>query len=336
MDNLTHTLTGLMVARAGFSRVPRATLICLLAANAPDLDVITALAGSHVYLDHHRGFTHGLLAAPALALLCAAVGKLFAKQPSAQPFPWLLAILAALTTVLSHLALDWTNIYGIRLLAPFSQQWFRGDIASVFDPLLFTILLAFTFWPLLGRLVSQEIGAHTRYGVGSARTALVLATLYLATRGMLHERALATLDARLYEGKEALRTAAFPTIANPFRWRGLVDLPDTYRILPVNLLAEYDPDAGRVLYKGAERNTAAQAAAQTEPFQALTRFAPYLFWQVGADVVPEESFTVEATDLRFALPGEGRFTAKARLNAYRKILSSEFRFSPPGEFPQPR
>ncbi|MBN8733484.1 MAG: metal-dependent hydrolase [Acidobacteria bacterium] len=336
MDNLTHTLTGLLVARAAFSRLPRASLICILAANAPDLDVVTALAGSHVYLDHHRGFTHGFLAAPAIALLCAAVGRFATKLSPPQPFPWLLAFLAALAASLSHLALDWTNIYGIRLLAPFSQQWFRADLASVFDPLLFAILLAFTLWPLLGRLVNQEIGAHTRYGVGSARTALLLAFLYFAARGILHERALASMNARLYDGQEALRTAAFPHIVNPFRWRGLVDLPTTYRILPVNLLAEYDPDAGRVLYKGAERNPAAQAAAATEPFQSLTRFAPYLFWQTGADVVPEEVFTVEATDLRFALPGEGRFTAHARLNAYRKILSSEFRFTPPGELPQPR
>lgn len=332
MENVTHTLTGLMIARAGFGRVPRAALVCILAANAPDLDVVTAFWGTHVYLEHHRGFTHGVLAAPFIALLCAGVGRLSAKSA----YPWPLAFCAALTAVFSHLFLDWTNIYGIRLLAPFSPHWHRGDIASVFDPLLFLIMLSCTLWPMLGRLVSQEIGARTQYGTGSARGALLLALLYLGARGMLHDRAIASLDARLYDGRDAIRTAAFPHMANPFRWTGLVDTPDAYRVLPVDLFAEFDPDAGRILYKGAEKNPAALAAAATRPFQAIAGFSPYLFWQVGADVVPEESFVVEAVDLRFGLPGEGRFTARASLNSYFKVLRSEFHFTPEGTLPRVR
>lgn len=333
MENLTHTLTGLMIAHAGFrSRVPRAALVCILAANAPDLDVVTAFAGSHVYLDHHRGCTHGLLAAPVLALLCAAVGRLFARTS----YSWPLALCAALAAGLSHLLLDWTNIYGIRLLAPFSSHWFRADIASVFDPFLTLLLAAFALWPLLGRLVSQEIGARMQYGTGGARTALILAALYLSARGMLHERALASMNARLYDGQEATRTAAFPHLANPFQWTGLVDLPKSYRIVPVSLLAEFDPDAGKVLFKGAENHRASRAAAKTRPFQSLIQFAPYLFWQTGADVAPKEVLKVEANDLRFGLPGEGRFTARATLTRDLSVLKSEFSFTPHGELPRPR
>ncbi|MCC6293547.1 MAG: metal-dependent hydrolase [Bryobacterales bacterium] len=333
MENLTHSLTGLILARAGFdSRVPRAALLCILAANAPDIDVLSALGGASVYLEHHRGLTHGLLAAPVLALLCTAVARLTTRGV----FPWLQAFAAALTAGLSHLFLDWTNIYGVRLFAPFSGQWLRGDLATVFDPVLCAVLAMFALWPTLGKLVGQEIGSHTRYGGSSARVALVLMLVYFGARGMLHARALAILDSRLYDGREAVRVAAFPSLVSPFHWRGLVEMPDQYRILPVNLLAEFDPDAGRVLYRGAGKHRASQAAAQTEPFRALIHFSPYLFWQTGADLVPEESFTVEATDLRFGLPGEGRFTAKARLNSYYKVLSSEFRFAPPGQYPRPR
>lgn len=333
MENLTHSLTGLLIAHAGFrGRVPRAALICILAANAPDLDVVSAFAGSHVYLEQHRGFTHGFLAVPVFAILCAAVGRLFTRTA----YPWLLAFCAAFTAGVSHLLLDWTNIYGIRLLAPFSSHWFRADIASVFDPFLTLLLSAFAVSPLLGRLVSQEIGARPQKGTGSARAALVLAVLYLGARGLLHERALATLNARLYDGQEATRTAAFPHLANPFRWTGLVDLPKSYRIVPVSLLSEFDPDAGKILFKGAEHHGAAVAAARTRPFQSLIHFSPYLFWQAGADVSPNEVLKVEANDLRFGLPGEGRFTARATVAQDLTVLKSEFSFTPQGELPRPR
>ncbi|MEP7363283.1 MAG: metal-dependent hydrolase [Acidobacteriota bacterium] len=333
MENLTHTLTGLMIAQAGFSRrVPRVAIVCMLAANAPDIDVVSAFFGSHVYLEQHRGFTHGILAVPLLALLCTLAGRVFVRSG----YPWLLAFCAALTAGFSHLLLDWTNIYGIRLLAPFSNYWYRGDIASVFDPLLCLLLVAGALWPLLGRLVNQEIGSRTQYGTGTPRTVLVVAAIYLGARGMLHERALAQMNARLYDGQEALSTAAFPHLANPLRWTGLVDLPKSYRILPVNLLTEFDPDAGKVLYKGAEHNRAALAAAKSRPFQSLIQFAPFLFWQVGGDVVPDEVSRVEANDLRFGLPGEGRFTATAVLKPDFTIISSEFHFTPQGELPRPR
>ena len=39
MDNLTHSLVGLMLARAGLEKTtPRGTAMMVLAANAPDAD----------------------------------------------------------------------------------------------------------------------------------------------------------------------------------------------------------------------------------------------------------------------------------------------------------
>ena len=65
MDNLTHTLAGVMLSRAGLNRVaPRATLVLALAANAPDIDIVTRGWGSLAYLHHHRGLSHSLLAVP--------------------------------------------------------------------------------------------------------------------------------------------------------------------------------------------------------------------------------------------------------------------------------
>src|SRR4051794_7323578 len=70
MDNLTHSLVGLAAAKAGLERwSPMATTVCVLAANAPDADILTTFGGRWFYLHHHRGLTHSVVGTLALALL---------------------------------------------------------------------------------------------------------------------------------------------------------------------------------------------------------------------------------------------------------------------------
>src|SRR3954453_14517948 len=70
MDNLTHTATGLFLSRIGLNRwTPLASPIMILAANAPDVDIVTAAGGSLNYLHFHRHFTHSLFAMPFMAFL---------------------------------------------------------------------------------------------------------------------------------------------------------------------------------------------------------------------------------------------------------------------------
>ena len=52
MENLTHTLVGILLAHAGLNRwTPRATAICVVAANLPDIDIVTADAESRRYTE---------------------------------------------------------------------------------------------------------------------------------------------------------------------------------------------------------------------------------------------------------------------------------------------
>src|SRR5207248_11360495 len=61
MDDLTHSLTGLMFSRAGLNRFhPRASLILIMAANAPDVDIVSWFGGPLTYLEYHRGLAHSL------------------------------------------------------------------------------------------------------------------------------------------------------------------------------------------------------------------------------------------------------------------------------------
>ena len=65
MDNLTHSLVGLFLARAGCKYAsPRGTAIMVLAANAPDMDVVCTFWGATSYLHWHRNITHSLIALP--------------------------------------------------------------------------------------------------------------------------------------------------------------------------------------------------------------------------------------------------------------------------------
>ena len=73
MDNVTHTLVGLTLARTPLSRVgPGTTAVLVLASNAPDLDaVVLARGGASAYVHWHRGPTHGLIGVIGLGVLTA-------------------------------------------------------------------------------------------------------------------------------------------------------------------------------------------------------------------------------------------------------------------------
>lgn len=149
MDPVTHTLAGATLARAGLDRrTPLATATLMLAANAADIDIVTAFGGPNASLACRRGWTHGPLAWVVLPFLVA--GLMMAwdrwvrrrRTPEAAPtVPGALLLVAAIG-VLSHPMLDWLNTYGIRLLMPFSDTWFRGDSVFIIDPYLWIIFAA--------------------------------------------------------------------------------------------------------------------------------------------------------------------------------------------------
>ena len=133
MDNLTHSLVGLMLARAGLEKTtPHGTAMMVLAANAPDIDAVFWLGGTRDYIEWHRSYPHAIAFAPLVALLPMLLARVRFSWPS---------FLASLIGVFSHLLLDWTNSYGIPLALPFSRHRFRLDIANVFDVWIWGILL---------------------------------------------------------------------------------------------------------------------------------------------------------------------------------------------------
>jgi inner membrane protein len=332
MDNVTHSLTGLMLSRAGLDRLtPRAALILMLSANAPDLDSISSIAGVTTYLDWHRGPTHGLPMLPFMALLPVAVAGLW-RRPAG--FSWGYAYLLACIGLLSHLLMDWTNIYGIRLLAPVSEEWFRLDVTAVIDPWIWLFLGLAVTWPLLARLVNAEIGARSNPGSGIARFALALVLLYDFGRYVIHNRAVETLNSRLYAGGPPTQIAALPDYLNPLRWTGLVELPGRWEVHALNVAREFDPSSARLWYQAAASSEVDEARRQ-EPFRALGRFSKTLLWQAVQLPGENAGSEVRLIDLRFGEPAEGSFTAIARIFPGGRAEAARFQFRGPGAVMRP-
>jgi len=147
MDNLTHSLVGLTLAKAGLERLsPYATIVCVAAANAADADVASGLFGDRwTLLQHHRGITHSIAGTiaigflvPALAVAIERGASAIAKTKPRIQFRGLL--LASMLAALTHPVLDWTNNYGVRPFLPWSGRWFYGDLVFIADPYIWLIL----------------------------------------------------------------------------------------------------------------------------------------------------------------------------------------------------
>ena len=176
MDNLTHSLVGLTAAKAGFEKLsPGATLLCVLAANAPDIDIVTLIFGGRwTFLQQHRGVSHSIAGTLVLSLLLPvtfwAIDFVQARIRHAAPsvkFKGLL--LASIIVTATHPLLDWTNNYGLRPFLPWSARWFYGDFVFVIDPFIWLVLggAAFlmtsntrprrVFWLILATLLSALV-----------------------------------------------------------------------------------------------------------------------------------------------------------------------------------
>jgi inner membrane protein len=296
--------------------------VLLLAANAPDIDVASAAGGSLTYLHYHRHLTHSLLLAPVMALLPLLLVRLATRKA----IDWKMAYLVSLVGVGSHLALDLTNVYGVRLLLPFSARWLRLDINSIVDPWILTALLLSVIAPALSRLVAGEIGAPSRPGRTAAILALAFALLYDGARAVIHQRALAILDSRIYLDSPPLRTAALPDEFNPLAWRGLVEGSRFYALFDLDVRKPFDPTTGPFFYR-AEDSPALRRAAQTEPFQVFGAFAQYPIWTVTPISDPPNGSRVQLSDMRFGTPRRGGFRAIAILDSQLRVVSSRFSFT---------
>lgn len=162
MDNLSHTLAGLVAAEAAAERsgaeASRRTLLfvaSVVANNFPDLDILYGdLAPAPLgYLLHHRGHTHTL---GGVLLQVAVIVNLLFLIPSFRRHLKDLATLkltigVVATGLMLHLMMDGWNSYGVHPLWPISSKWYYGDAVFIIEPFVWISLTV----PLLFLLISR-------------------------------------------------------------------------------------------------------------------------------------------------------------------------------------
>jgi hypothetical protein len=145
---------------------------------------------------------------------------------------------------------------------------------------------------------------------------------------VLHERALAVLNARLYSGAAPARVAAFP-LQNPLAWRGLVETTNSYAVESVDLTgSEFNPAQGEIFLKP-QLDPAIDAARRTATFQIFLQFSQFPLWHLAPAAAPEGGRDVEVFDLRFGTPAEPGFQVNARVDQHGMVSGAEFQFGRP-------
>lgn len=150
MDNLTHSIAGMLIAEAGLQRAerqghgaPRVLIYgtSIAANNLPDLDfVLTPLTeGKLGYLLHHRGHTHTVVVALAMAAVQWALVSVWLRrqvQKGSRDWQRTARLVGAVTSigVLVHLLLDFGNNYGVHPFWPLDSRWVYGDTVFIIEP----------------------------------------------------------------------------------------------------------------------------------------------------------------------------------------------------------
>ena len=309
MEPITHFLTGACLARTGFNRkTALATLTMTLAAEAPDLDILSRFKGAAFGFAHHRGFTHSFLGVLLDAVVVVGfvylVWRLRGRKTNDPNLPprWRLLFLYACLAGLSHILLDFTNNYGVRPFWPFSERWYSWDIVFIIEPVMLAFLILGLIIPALTGLIDKEIGArrHGPRGSVAATLALVGIVFMWGVRDYEHRRAVHALEARTYDGVDPIRVSAYPTWLNPFQWYGVVETTSFFALAPVDSLGpEVDPEGRLETRYKPEETPVTLAAKNSYMGRVFLDWAQFPVTEVETLQPPQQGYIVYFQDLRY-------------------------------------
>lgn len=331
MDNVTHTLFALTLARTPLARAGRGTTAALIvASNAPDIDIVATLGGAERYLQWHRGPTHGPLAILVLGLITAGLVRAglpwLDKHPERgrrAPVPMLVAV--SMIGVLFHLLMDFPTSYGTRLLSPFDWHWWAVDWMPIIDVYLLIALAAGLWFGGMSSAARRQ----------NAAIVLALMAANYGLRAAAHAQALAlaprlfgpTLPARCDPSSSnptierwprvmpaspqdpakrcLVQMVALPTFFSPFRWRVIGQMSNAYEVHDVDLLdARFrrPADPSEVLWRTTLRipnvwTPPVWVAASTSLGRTFLGFARLPAARAFVD--PYDTATVRWSDMRF-------------------------------------
>ena len=164
MDNITHSLAGMLLAETVCSALAArgalpgkfraaAYFAATLGNNLPDLDfAYTFITGGRLgYLLHHRGHTHTLAVGLPLGLLAwAALLRFWRRRFALHEQRWLAALLVSGPVL--HLAMDFTNVYGVHPFWPVYDGWVYGDRIFIIEPWFWILCVPALFFSIKARV----------------------------------------------------------------------------------------------------------------------------------------------------------------------------------------
>jgi len=307
MDNVCHTLVGAAMAEAGLKRHSAyATATLMIAANIPDLDVLV-FATDTPGIEFRRGWTHGVVGQALLPIAVTLAMMAWARWRGTEARPrrasepplrpgWLLVL--SYLALYSHLALDFLNNYGVRLLAPVSWRWFYGDAVFIVDPWLWLILGAGV---LMARRRRMPQPAAIALGAATGYVLAMLGSAAVSREAVMREW-------RAQRGYDPSALMVGPVPVSPFSHEVVIDAGDHYetgsyrfwaprlRLDPVRVPKnDYAPEVAT-----------ARAAPAIRSFLVWSRFPVWEVERTG------EGALVTVRDMRFRV-GAVRFSASARV-----------------------
>lgn len=265
MDNLTHTLIGVAVAR-GFLRRrfgPGTTRILAIASNFPDVDVVTFLFNAQTSFLYRRTLTHSFLGMFLLALLSSWLFKRLFHSLSRRAIFGL-----SLLGIALHVFFDLLNSFGVVLLYPFS--YYRFELAWVF-------IIDLAMWAIL---ISPFVLSRIIPGTGSGaamwwRVSTVLLAFYVGLCAAGRSWAMDILHRRA-DQNGADFVYVFPEPLGNHRFRGLLRRNGEYQLFLIR------PFSGQAQFKDIITTAADEAVStlsHTPAVRKLLWFAKAPVWE---------------------------------------------------------
>ncbi len=308
MDNLTHALTGAglvaiahgTAAVSGDPQLAQAVFWgVMIASQAPDLDIVLRLKGNSVYLKHHRGFSHSILAQVLLATIAALAVILFFPG-----VPWLTVWQWSYLAILLHVGLDMLTSYGTKAFWPLSGKMYALDILFIMD--LFIIIIFGT---------GIIIGFTGNTGpLAIFRVVWGLTATYLVLRTLVRYRLKNALQAK-FENARAL--SIIPTL-HLLNWNFVAETDD---IFLAGIVSWPDKVEVEKTFPKVPQDQVIAAAWEAPGARVFVEFARHMW------VAREETTTgykVHFSDLRFLFGDKVPFTATVFLDRDLQVVDERF------------
>nr|MBA3913691.1 metal-dependent hydrolase [Terriglobales bacterium] len=220
---------------------------------------------------------------------------------------------------LSHILLDYTNAYGVRPFWPFSERWYSWDIVSIVEPVLLLFLIGGLALPGLSALIDKEMNVRRKVPRGRLAASLALLGMALVwmVRDYEHRHAIASLEARTYEGAQPLRASAYPYMLDPFHWSGVVETNDFFATTLVNSSSsEVDPGGDMKIRQKPEETPVTLAAKRTYLGRVYLDWAAYPITETEQQESGTVAYVVRFKDLRYLYPDEPGDARRTVLSAF--------------------